>query len=58
MLLVRTLVLLLLLGAIALFALYVATGERRWRTLGLRVLGWTLAAGFLFFGVLILQRVL
>lgn len=58
MLLVRALVLLLLLGAIVLFGLYVATGQRRWRDLGLRVLVWTLAAGFLFFGVLIVQRVL
>jgi uncharacterized membrane protein YhaH (DUF805 family) len=58
MLLVRALVLLLLLAAIVLFGLYVATGVRRWRDLGLRVLGWTLAAGFLFFAVLILQKLL
>ena len=58
MVLVRALVLLLLLGAIALFGLYVATGQRHYRDLGLRVLGWTLAAGFLFFAVLIIQRVL
>ena len=39
-----------------LFVLYAATGQARYKTLGLMVLKWTLFAGFGFFAVLIFQR--
>ncbi len=57
MLLFRWLILLLLLGAIASFALYAGTGQPRFKRYGLLVLKWMLVAGFIFFGVLIVQRV-
>ena len=56
MLIARWIVLLLLLGSVLSFAMYAATGEMRWRVLGLRVLKWTVFAGLAFFGVLILER--
>ena len=56
MLLARWLVLLMLLGGVLCFAMYIATGEMRWRVLGLRVVRWTVFAALAFFGVLILER--
>lgn len=56
MLLFRWIVLLLLLGSVLSFAMYAATGQVRWRNLGLLVLKWTVFAGLAFFGVLILER--
>ena len=58
MLLFRWLILLLLLGAVVSFAFYAATGQVRFRRYGLLTLKWLLIAGFGFFGVLILERVL
>ena len=58
MALARVLVLLLLGFSIGAFALYALTAQERYRRLGLRVLGATLAASFVFFGVLIVQRLL
>lgn len=46
----------LLLGAVASFVLYIGTGQVRYRTWGLKVIQWTLLAGFAFFAVLILER--
>ena len=57
MLFVRGIVLLLLLAAIALFILYAATGQARFKQVGLTILKWTLIAAFGFFAVLILERV-
>ena len=57
MLFVRGIVLLLLLAAIALFILYAATGQTRFKRVGLTILKWTLIAAFGFFAVLILERV-
>ena len=57
MLLFRWLILLLLLGVAVSFALYALTGELRYRRYGLMTLKWMLVAGFIFFGVLIVQRV-
>ncbi|MES2634118.1 MAG: hypothetical protein V4669_14185 [Pseudomonadota bacterium] len=57
MIIVRWVVLLLLLGAAVSFAFYAGTGQVRFKTLGLRILRWTLAAAFLFFAVLILERI-
>lgn len=56
MLLFRWILLLLLLGAGTAFALYIATGQVRFRRFGLQLLKWVLVAGLMFFGVLILER--
>lgn len=47
---------LLLFAAVVSFALYIATGQRRWRQLGLVIVKWTVLAGLGFFAVLILER--
>ena len=52
----RWAVLLLLLTAGVLFAFYAGTGQARFRRYGLFILMGTLAAAFLFFGVLILEQ--
>jgi hypothetical protein len=57
MLVVRWAVLLLLLASAVSFAFYAGTGQKRFRDIGLRILKWTVAAAFLFFAVLILERV-
>ena len=36
--------------------LYAATGQARFKRMGLRILTWTLAAAFVFFGVLIFDN--
>ena len=56
MLLFRWLVIFSALGIIASFALYIATGQERFKMLGLQALKWTLMAGLGFFTVLILER--
>ena len=56
MLLFRWLILMLLLAAVVCFVFYTATGEPRYRLLGLLTLKWTLIAAFGFFAVLILER--
>ncbi len=56
MLIVRALVLLLLVTGLVCFALYVGTGQRRFRVLGVRIVQWTVIAGLGFFAVLILER--
>jgi hypothetical protein len=38
------------------FALYVGTGQMRWRVLGLRIVRVTVVVALAFFGVLILER--
>lgn len=53
---VRWLVLLLLLGVALSFVAFVVTGNPKYKTHGLRVLKWTLVAAFVFFGVLVMQR--
>jgi hypothetical protein len=57
MLLFRAAVLLLLLLAAVSFALFVGTGDPRYKQFGLRTLKWTLLAGACFFAVLILERI-
>ena len=57
MALFRGLFLVLLLGAAVLFGLYAATGQRKYRKYGLRIVIGILVAGFVFFGVLIAQRI-
>ena len=56
MLLFRWAVMLLLIAAGVCFALYIGTGQLRYRQFGLLVLKWTILAGLGFFGVLILER--
>ena len=55
--LLRWIIFLLLLAVIAAFALYIGTGQPRYKHWGLKVLKWTLLAAFGFFAVLILQRI-
>lgn len=56
MLIARLLIGLLLFAAVVCFAMSIATGQRRWRQLGLVIMKWTLIAALAFFGVLILER--
>lgn len=56
MLIARLLVGLLLFSAVICFAWSIATGEKRWRRLGVVIVKWTLIAGLIFFGALILER--
>jgi len=56
MLIFRWIVLLLLVAGLVCFAMYVGTGQRRFRVLGLRIIQWTVIAGLGFFAVLILER--
>ena len=52
----RAAMLLLLVAAAVSFVFYAVTGQLRFRRIGLRILKWTLAAGFVFFAVLILEQ--
>lgn len=58
MLIFRWTMLLLLLGVVASFVFYVATGQVRYRTLGLKIMKWAVLAAIGFFDVLILERLL
>ena len=56
MLIFRWIVLLLLVAGLLCFAMYVGTGQARWRMWGLRVVKWTVIAALGFFAVLILEQ--
>jgi hypothetical protein len=56
MLIARWLVLLLLAGGLVCFAMYVGTGQQRFRVLGIRIVKWTVIAALGFFAVLIVER--
>ncbi|MFT7775283.1 hypothetical protein [Roseateles sp.] len=56
MLIARLVIGLLLFSAIVCFALSIATGQVRWRRMGIVIMKWTLIAGLAFFAVLILER--
>lgn len=58
MLVLRTIVLLMLGAGVACFAVYAVTGSVQYRRLGARLVKWTIVAGLVFFGVLIVERVL
>ena len=58
MLIFRWTMMLLLLGVVASFVFYIATGEVKYRTLGLKIMKWAVLAAMGFFGVLILERLL
>jgi hypothetical protein len=52
----RWLILLCLVASALCFALYIGTGQVRWRAHGVRILKWTVVAGLAFFAVLLLER--
>ena len=56
MFIARLVIGLLFFAAIVCFALSIATGQLRWRRLGMVIMKWTLIAGLGFFGVLFLER--
>lgn len=56
MFIARLLVGLLLFSAVVCFAFSIATGQPRWRRLGIVIMKWTLVAALGFFAVLILER--
>jgi hypothetical protein len=56
MLFVRWIVLLLLAGGLVCFAMYVGTGQQRFRVLGIGIIKWTVIAALAFFAVLVLER--
>jgi len=56
MLIFRWLILLLLVAGALSLAMYVGTGEARWRNLGIRIIKWTVIAALGFFAVLVLER--
>jgi hypothetical protein len=58
MLLFRWLFFMLLLAAGVSFAMFIATGQPRYKRWGLLIFKWTLLAALGFFAVLILERVL
>jgi len=55
-LLARLIVGLLLFSAVVCFAFSIATGQKRWRRMGIVIMKWTLIAALAFFAVLILER--
>ena len=55
MLIFRWIVLLLLVAGLLCFAMYVGTGQARWRAMGGRIVKWTVVAGLGFFAVLMLE---
>ena len=57
MLFFRWLGMMVALGIIASFGLYIATGQERFKRIGLMGLRWVVLAGLGFFAVLILERI-
>lgn len=53
----RIVFIVLLLAAGVSFAFYAGTGQARFKRLGLVILKWTLIAAFVFFAVLIVDRI-
>ena len=56
MLVFRWIVLLLLVAGLVCIAMFVGTGQVRYRVLAVRIVKWTVIAGLGFFAVLILER--
>lgn len=52
----RWLILVPLIASVVCFMLFAVTGQAKFKRIGLVVLKWTLAAAFVFFGVLIFDR--
>ena len=57
MLIFRWTMMLLLLAVVASMALYVGTGQTRFRTLGIKLVKWAVVAAAGFFAVLVLERI-
>lgn len=57
MMVARILIFLLLGGAAVCFGYYIATGQERYKRLGLIILKWTIFAALGFFGVLIVSQI-
>ena len=53
---IRLLILVPLIASVVCFMLFAVTGQAKFKRMGLVVLKWTLAAAFVFFGVLIFER--
>ena len=58
MLLFRFAIVALLLAAGVSFAIYIGTGQERFKTLGIKLVKWAIMAGLGFFGIMVLERVL
>jgi hypothetical protein len=56
MLIFRWILLLLLVAGLLCFAMYIGTGQTKWRGLGIRIVKWAVIAGLGFFAVLLLER--
>ena len=56
MLIFRWVLLLLLVAGLVSFAMYLGTGQARYKVIGVRVVKWAVIAGLGFFAVLILER--
>jgi NADH:ubiquinone oxidoreductase subunit 4 (subunit M) len=56
MLVLRWLILVPLIASVVCFLLFAVTGQAQYKRVGLVVLKWTLAAAFVFFAVLIFDR--
>jgi hypothetical protein len=56
MLVFRWILLLLLMAGLLCFAMYIGTGQPRWRVIGVRLVKWSVVAGLAFFAVLIAER--
>lgn len=56
MLIFRSIVLLLLAAGLVCLAMYLGTGETRYRVYGVRIVKWTVVAALGFFAVLIVER--
>jgi 4-hydroxybenzoate polyprenyltransferase len=54
----RVLVLLLLVAAAVLFAMYAGTGRERYKRQGVVIVKWTVIAGLIFFAGMIFERML
>lgn len=54
----RSIVIFLLLASALCFGFYVGTGRQHFKRLGLVILKWTLVAAFVFFAILIAERML
>ena len=54
----RAILLFLMVAGLACFVIYIATGQLRWRALGLRLVKWTVIAGLVFFAVLAAERLI
>ncbi len=56
MLIFRWVIMLLGVAALVCLAMYVATGQKRYRQIGIRIVQWGVIAALGFFAVLILER--